>query len=332
MGDFLRIQVPTPHVKHYRAAGAAWRLSTNSKPILKAAGESFQAMSDSHLSADLALRLWVDPQSRSCPPWPKPYVRGYEHLVYAGFSQGNSLLVDLRRRRVTGRLSAEFAADTQYWNRIVFPMLVSITAGSLGIIEMHCACVAKDGHGLLLAGPTRSGKSTLSMALSQSGFGFLADDRTFCSLRDRTLSAYGLLTDLKLRDDSIFWFPQAKLDNGGHSNHSEFRLQPERLGLLRVRQCEPRLLIFLERRGPASCRLRPLAKQEAANRLEADLMVECTETMLVQRRLISLVTELPCLVLEYGGTPQAIAKQLAVCLGDAIKTRTAPEITGRLDQ
>src|SRR5215475_7303647 len=100
MGDFLRIQVPTPYVKNYRAAGAVWRLSTNSRPILKAAGESFQPMSDSHLSADLALRLWVDPQSRSCPPWPKPYVRGYEHLVYAGFSQGNSLLVDLRRRRV----------------------------------------------------------------------------------------------------------------------------------------------------------------------------------------------------------------------------------------
>jgi len=252
--------------------------------------------------------------------------------VYAGFSQGNSLLVDLRRRRVTGRLSAEFAADTQYWNRIVFPMLVSITAASLGIVEMHCACVARDGHGLLLAGPTGSGKSTLSMALSQSGFGFLADDRTFCSLRDRTLSAYGLLTDLKLRKDSIVWFPEARLENGSHPNHSEFRVSPESLGLFRVRQCEPRLLIFLERHGPTRCRLAPLKKEEAANRLEAGLMVESSEVTLVQRRLIALVTELPCFVLQYGGTPQAIAKHLASCLGDAVTTQTGPKITGRLDQ
>ena len=332
MGDFLHIQAHTPHVETYRAAGAAWRLSTNSKPILKAAGESFQAISDCHLPADLALRLWVDSRSQSCPPWPKPYVRGLEHLVYAGFSQGSSLIVDLLRRRVTGRLSVEFAADTQYWNRVVFPMLLSITAASLGITELHCACVAKDGHGLLLAGPTRSGKSTLSMALAQSGFGFLADDRTFCSLRDRTLSAYGLLTDLKLRNDSIFWFPEAPLGNIGQPNHSEIRVPPESLGLLRVRRCEPRLLIFLERHEAARCRLVPLAKEEAVNRLDADLMVEFSEALLTQRNLLSLVAELPCAVLHYGGSPQAIAKQLASCLYDVIKTRTATEIARRFAQ
>ena len=332
MGDFLHIQAHTPYVEAYRAAGAAWRLSTNSRPILKAAAQSFQAISDSHLTADLALRLWVDPQSQSCPPWPKPYVRGLEHLVYAGFSQDSSLVIDLRTRRVAGRLSVEFAADTQYWNRVVFPMLLSITAASLGITELHCACVAKDGHGLLLAGPTRSGKSTLSMALAQSGFGFLADDRTFCSSRDRTVSAYGSLTDLKLRNDSTSWFPQARLENVGHSNHSEIRVQPESVGLLRIRQCEPRLLIFLERHEATRCCFVPLAKEEAANRLQADLMVESSEVLHAQRHLISLVTELPSFVLHYAGTPQAIAKELASCLDHAVNTRTAAGIAGRFAQ
>jgi len=332
MGDFLHTQAATPQVETYSAAGAAWRLSTNSESILKAAAESFLTASESYLPADLALRLWVDPQSQCRPPWPKPYVRGHEHLVYAGFAPGSSLVVDLRRRRVVGRLSAEFAADTQYWNRVVFPMLLSITAASLGIAEVHCACVANHGHGLLLAGPSNSGKSTLSMALTQSGFGFLADDRTFCSSRDGMLSAYGLLTDLKLRNDSIVWFPESKLESRSASNHSEFRVQPESLGLFRVRQCEPRLLIFLERQGEARCRLVPLAKEEAANRLEADLMVELPEALLVQRKLIGLIAELPCFVLQYGGSPQAMARQLAFCLNDAIKTGTSGEIATRFDQ
>ena len=332
MGDFLHIQAHTPHIETYLAAGAAWRVSTNSKPILKAAAESFQSISDAHLAADLALRLWVDAQSQSCPPWPKPYVRGLEHLVYAGFSQDSSLIVDLRTRRVTGRFSVEFAADAQYWNRVVFPMLLSITAASLGIAELHCACVANDGDGLLLAGPARSGKSTLSMALAQSGLGFLADDRTFCSSRDRTLSAYGTLTDLKLRKDAIFWFPEAKVENIGDPNHSEFRIQPESLGLFRVRQCKPRLLIFLQRHEAPRCRLVPLAKEDAANRLGADLMVESPEALPAQRKLISLIAELPCFLLHYGGGPQVVAKQLALCLDDAIKTRTAAELAGRFDQ
>lgn len=314
------MQAATPQVETFGAAGAAWRLSTNSESVLKAAAESFPAASQSHLPADLVLRLWVDPQSQCRPPWPKPYVRGHEHLVYAGFAQGSSLVVDLRRRRVMGRFSPEFAADTQYWSRVVFPMLLSITAASLGITEVHCACVANDGHGLLLAGPTRSGKSTLSMALAQLGFGFLADDRTFCSSRDGILSAYGLLTDLKLRKESIAWFPEVKLPSLSDSNHSEFRVQPESLGLFRVWRCEPRLLVFLERHGVARCRLVALAKEEAANRLESDLMVELPEALLVQRKLIGLIAELPCFLLQYGGSPKAMAKQLASCLNDTIKT------------
>lgn len=332
MGDFLHRHDPTPHVETYGAAGTVWRLSTNSELILEAARESFERISDPCVPADLNLRLWVDPVSQLSPPWPKPYVRGLEHLVYAGFAQGSSLVADLLRRRVTGRLSTAFAADKQYWTRVVFPMLLSVTAVSLGMVEIHCACVTKGSHGLLLGGPTCSGKSTLSMALAQSGLGFLSDDRTFCSLRDHTLSAYGLLTDLKLRKDSIAWFPDAKLESRPGSGHSEFRVDPESAGLFRVRQCIPRLLIFLERDGAARCRLVPLAREEAANRLETDLMVETPEALLMQRKLISLVAELPCFVLHYGGSPQAIAKQLAFSLEDAIKTRTAVEIARRLDQ
>jgi hypothetical protein len=66
--------------------------------------------------------------------------------------------------------------------------------------------------------------------------------------------------------------------------------------------------------------------------LEADLMVESPEALLAQRKLISLIAELPCFVLHYGGGPHVTAKQLAFCLDDAIKTRTAAEISGRFDQ
>lgn len=51
-------------------------------------------------------------------------------------------------------------------------------------------------------GAGRSGKSTLAVALAQEGFGFLSDDRTFCSWKKDKLSAWGLATTLKLRSDA----------------------------------------------------------------------------------------------------------------------------------
>jgi serine kinase of HPr protein (carbohydrate metabolism regulator) len=62
--------------------------------------------------------------------------------------------------------------------------------------------VAKKQGGLLLVGPGRSGKSTLAVALARAGFAFLSDHRTFCSWRNGKLSAWGLATTLKLRDDA----------------------------------------------------------------------------------------------------------------------------------
>jgi len=157
-------------------------------------------------SVDFSLRFWVDFADPSQRPWPKPYVRGLDHLVFAGFDVGSSMLADLRTRRVIGRFSAGMAADSTYWRTVIFPMLLSIVAGSVGVVELHASCVATGQQGVLLLGPSHSGKSTLAMALTEAGFKFLTDDRTFCSVKRKKLTAWGLPRPLKLRRDSGSFF------------------------------------------------------------------------------------------------------------------------------
>ena len=91
-----------------------------------------------------------------------------------------------------------------------------------------------------------------------------------------------------------------------------FRLEPEfALGIERVRRCEPELLVFLERSETAGFYLANLSSEEAAARLEEDLMAELPDAAATQMEIIEKLAELPCCLLQYGGRPQVVAKKLA---------------------
>jgi hypothetical protein len=314
-GDFLCKDAATPLCEHYIAAGAICSFSTNSEPLLEAARESFLLVKAPPDSVDFSVRFWVDHANSARPPWPKPYVRGLNHLVFAGFESGSSMLADLRTRHVIGRFSTSIADDRAYWKTVIFPILLTIVGASVGVAELHSSCVAKKQGGLLLAGPGRSGKSTLAVALAQAGFGFLADDRTFCSWRQGRLLAWGLATTLKLRCDAGAHFKELRSEQPTDLQNGErgFRLEPELgLGLERLTRCEPRLLVFLERSDSPRFNLTKMSSEEAAARLEEDLTAELPDAATHQIDVLRKVAELPCRLLQYGGHPRPVAKELAI--------------------
>jgi hypothetical protein len=320
--DFLHKDAETRLCEHYMAAGALCSLSTNSERLLEAARDTFLRVESSQAPVDFSLRFWID--GTGTPPhcWPKPYVRGLDHLVFAGFDAQSSVLADLRTRRVIGRFSAAMANDSQHWKTIIFPMLLSIMAGSVGIVELHASCVTKeeeearrkdggkDKAGLILSGPSRSGKSTLAKALTEVGFGFLSDDRTFCSLTQGKLQAWGLPRPLKLRRDAALWFEEFRDREPTDVQNGErvFHYEPQQK---MVSKCEPRLLVFLERQERPGFSMTLTNKSEARSRLEEDLLAETPETVRKQKDVLDKLLSLPCCLLQYGGRPQEIALQLA---------------------
>ena len=329
-GDFLCQDAATPMCEFYAAAGAVCSLSTNCETLLEAARESFLPIEDPLGAVDFSVRFWVDYSNSVLPAWPKPYVRGLNHLVFAGFDSGSSMLADLRTRRVIGRFSPGMAADTAHWKTVIFPMLLTIVGASAGIAELHCACVAKDEEGLLLAGPSGSGKSTLALALSKAGFGFLSDDRTFCSRGNGEVLAWGLPTRLKLRHEAAQWFHELPnlQPTETQEGSPDLWLDPESsLGLKRVRRCRPRAIIFLERQKDSEFRLSRVSSAEALKRLNKDLMAELPDAVAKRSGTIDKLVELPCWLLQYDGYPQAIAQQISqnlarLCLIDDLGNRS----------
>jgi hypothetical protein len=313
-GDFLCKDAVTPLHEHYIAAGVICSFSTNSEPLLEAARETFLAVKAPPDSFDFSVRFWVDPAGSAQPPWPTPYVRGLDHLVFAGFDSGSSMLANLSSRRVIGRFSTGMAADRGYWKTVILPMLLSILGGSVGITELHCACVAEHANGLLLAGPSGSGKSTLALALSQLGFGFLSDDRTYCSLGDDGVLAWGLLTQIKLRRESGAWFRELRDQQPTDVQKGElvYWLDPERaLGVQRLRSCQPNAVVFLEQLEAPAFHMTRLSSVDAMYRLERDLMAELPEVAAAQSATIARLAQVPCWLLRYGGEPFNIARKIA---------------------
>lgn len=312
--DFLHKDAETKLCEHYIAGGAVCRLSTNSEEVIDAARDTFLLTKDSRDSADFSIRCWVDRAGYAVPPWPKPYVRGLDHLVFASFDEGSSMLADLRTRRLIGRLSAAMAADRAYCRTVIFPMLLTIIGASVGIAELHCACVAREENGVLLAGASSSGKSTLALALSQQGFGFLSDDRTFCSLENGQVQAWGLPTRLKLRPEATLWFQDLRRQPPPvtSSGNADLWFEPERLtGVKRARQCRPTALIFLERLDGARFGLSPLTSAEALGRLDRDLIAEFSVAAARRYETLRKVAEIPCWSLQYGGEPQRVAQKIS---------------------
>ncbi len=306
--DFLHKNADTPLCEYYIAAGAICGLWTNSEEVLEAARGTFEALAAKPASPDFSIRLWIDTSDQARSSWPKPYVRGLDHLVFAGFDLASSFLADLRSRRVIGRFSAGMAMDTEYWKTVIFPIVMSIVAGSVGLVELHASCVASDEKGLILIGGTGSGKSTLALALTEAGFRFLSDDRTFCSSRDKTLFAWGMPRPLKLRREAARWFEEFRGREPTDIQNGErvFHYFPNR-----IKMCEPRALIFLERQQNLSYSLTEISGHEVRARIEADLLPEYQSAIQKQSAVIERLTTLPCFRLAFDGEPQVIVAKLA---------------------
>jgi len=333
--DFLKKDAETPLFENYLAAGVPLSVATNSPDLIQIADECFAKAEPGAMPARVQLRLWVDPLGRSMPPWPKPCFRGHGHLVFAGFDSQNSLLLDLRNQRVLGRLTPALAGDRKLWKTVILPMMIATIAASAGSTVLHCACVAWKGSGLLLAGESGSGKSTLSVALAQSGFDFVSDDRTVISTAESRQLAWYLSTQLKLRSEAADLFPAlrglaVRPDFKGEMIH---HLDPgEELRLPRVRCCSPRWVFFLERGESPEFALAEISSEEASARLEEGLARETPEAAQRQRRAIEALASSDCWKLHYGGDPHAVARALREFVCDArrnYKTRTAKTASER---
>jgi len=306
----------TPYHGSYLTVGVVCSISTNFEAVLDVTREIFRP-AEPRATPDIWFQVWVDTQSQASPPWPKPYFRGLNHLVFAAYDAANSMLIDLRRSRALARFSPAMATDAAYWKRVIFPVLLGVIGSSVGITVLHCACVVRENGGLLLAGASGSGKSTLALALARNGFDLLSDDWTYVTAREGRVLAWGLPTALKLLPDARTYFPELESLQPAVSLNGELAYEIDPEVVFPVRRsfgCVPRCVIFLEREGQPGLKMTRIPPDVAAGRFQAfleDLPAELSHCRAAQNKVVESLVARPCWLLHYSTDPQETARFLS---------------------
>jgi hypothetical protein len=176
------------------------------------------------------------------------------------------------------RMSAEsYAHESQYL--AAHPLTMVALCELLkrhGRYNLHAGCVAHEGHGALIAGPSGTGKSTLVLALAKAGLDFLSDDMTFLAGAEDGVEAHGFADAIGVTPDTAARFSELS-DLAQAQPRPGFRKHlvriEERFSARVVPRCRPRFLVFPELVPGRASRLEALDPQEAWLRLVPDVLL-----------------------------------------------------------
>lgn len=143
-----------------------------------------------------------------------------------------------------------------------------------GLFDLHAACVVepRSGAGVLIAGTSGSGKSSLTIRLAAAGWGYLTDD--MLALRDDadSVRAFAFRRAFSVSEQSLAGAGSPSLvgllGSPVHSDPTKRSLDPAAgfPGQF-VGSCAPRVLCFSALTGERESRLERLSRAEAMRRL-----------------------------------------------------------------
>lgn len=290
-------------------AGTACEVTTNSSQLGNTL-DAWHSATDEHCGSRFTMQVRVTRGASDGDR--RPHFRGLHHLVVASFGASNVFVFDLLRRNVAASISEDVARDESFWNDLLLPITMGLLGAAVGVVPVHCACLAVRSEGLLVAGAAGAGKSTLSVALAQCGFDFISDDWTYLSWKPEGLVAHGMSTPVKLLPDAIRHFPML----------AEYPVRPALDGELAYRvsatnfgadvrlSCLPRWFLFLERTASNGCHLDPISAEEARLYLEAGverLPIQLQAITEGRTQIINRICRTSCWTLRYSGPPQVAA-------------------------
>jgi hypothetical protein len=190
-----------------------------------------------------------------------------------------------------------------------------VPQGVRDFLFLHAGAVVRDGGAVLLPAPMDHGKSSLTLALLQQGFGYLSDE--YGTLDPITGRAYPLPKRIGLDQDSLRWFgglEERLQDRQVPPIHQTKRyVRPEDVSARIAGPAEVRWIVFPTPSWDGPPRLVPVPaaeaiEQMAANSFNLDRYLERGVIMLSR-----VAREAKAFRIE-GGTPTERAELLAESL------------------
>jgi hypothetical protein len=203
--DHLKSQVPLDLEAVYYPAGFRLEIATNSRDVLCAAEEAWGHYEAEFECEPIRFRVLVEPEG-GLSQTPSHRMQG--HLYSIVSDPYNFAHFDLSHQFGFFQVSQATAADHSWLRWFFIESAAYLVLTQRYVVPIHAACIARDGAGILLSGPSCAGKSTLSYACARAGYTFVSDDATWL-LPDRPERlALGRPRHARFRLDAPLLFPE----------------------------------------------------------------------------------------------------------------------------
>ncbi len=237
------------------------------------------------------------------PPSPLTEIQHFsnDHFFFHG-SSSRLLTGYLYARPWQVHVQSYVEDDETTLDNMILPVLNTVLL-RLGLVNVHCAAVSRQGKGLLLIGPSQSGKSTTSLLLARAGFDFVSDNDVYLQQAGDSVAALSSSKELFLLDDTAERFGDLKYT----------------VDLpVRVRGNTPKRVVAMDELMPEQCVQRTLASTVVFPQVghSAETQIEPMDSFDCLQRLMELVPA--------RGLPALIKDQKALArLFDLLSTLSA---------
>jgi hypothetical protein len=187
--------------------GFPLELETNSADVMAAAAEGWDAFEQAFEEPPVRFCLGVLEGGGDALPV-ESVVRSREHMMSMIADPENFVVCDFNRGFAFGWVTENTAADHPL---LRYRFLTSVAATLIeqrAFAVLHGALVERNGSGVMLAGNSFAGKSTLAYACARRGWTYISDDGA-CLVRGRDdRYAIGNPHSIRFRPDAAELFPE----------------------------------------------------------------------------------------------------------------------------
>jgi hypothetical protein len=311
MNDPLFTRTPLEHERIFYPYGFPARIRSNSAITLEAAKRSWGTYRQRYdfEPLDIRLALTAGDGSRCVEP---PNFRSQGHLLSIVADRDNFALLDLQTGFAFGWATEATAQNQEYFRQCLLDVMIYPLLEIRHLITLHAACVMYKGKGVLLAGNSGAGKSSLSYACSRRGWTFVSDDAS-AFLRNATdIRVIGHPQKFRFREPVGELFPEFLGLKSSLRAYGKPTIEIDTQTIDNFTSAEEgpvNAIVFLNRpayvSGPPELRL--LSKEESWDRLSFSVwaiqMPAFEERLAALRRLLNV----PIFELRYAAFDPAIS-------------------------
>lgn len=205
--DALLRDMELPYCEVFYPLGYAVEIATNETEVLGIAEECFHHARMSRSGPRLRVNIGViEGGSADCPR--EPTRREYNHIYSLVADADNQALLDLSTCTSFAWVTQAAVLYRPYLRYNFLEKMVYLLLGSSVVTDLHAACIAKKGKGILLCGGSGAGKSTLAYGCARAGWTYTSDDTSYLINDLIVPRVIGHAHRVRFRPDAKLLFPE----------------------------------------------------------------------------------------------------------------------------